>query len=107
MLDYEAMLKGAFALAVSNGLTFFFSRRKQNADVRAAEIANELKSYDVWKSLCSDLKGEIEELRHEVRTLQKKARENDHILIELQHENDSLRLKISDLQQQNYNRNPL
>lgn len=71
-------------------VTWALSRRKRMADLEKDELHNEEKAITIYKSLCDELKGEIDELRHRVRT-------QDERLEKMFQENCSLKMEVHEL----------
>jgi peptidoglycan hydrolase CwlO-like protein len=56
-------------LAATSSITWVFSRRKYNAEVKGNELDNFQKANDIWQNLIDDLRNEIDVLRKENREL--------------------------------------
>lgn len=56
-------------LAATSSITWVFSRRKYNAEVKANELDNFQKANDIWQDLIGDLRSEIDVLRKENKEL--------------------------------------
>ena len=55
--------------------TNLINKRKLNAENRSAELDNELKARDIYKTMLDDVKKEIQEQRTEIDALKKKLKE--------------------------------
>ena len=80
----------AIVAVITSAITFLLSRRKNQADIKALEIANEEKAVAIWRNLCEDLKGEVEQLRHDMKTLRGE-------LAGVERENRNLRAMVDSL----------
>lgn len=76
-------------------ITWFFARRKSNAEAKSAEIDNEIKASDFYKSLLDDLKDRLESAIKAIEERDNKIIERDKkidmLLIEIEQLTDELR----------------
>lgn len=76
-------------------ITWFFSKRKTNADAKSAEIDTEIKSADFYKSLLDDAGTRINQCLEIIKMQDGKILERDKkidlLLIEIEHLTDELR----------------
>ena len=99
-MDFNVLPSGATE-SITGVLTaivaWFLSRRKSQAELAATELLNEEKAVQIWRSMCADLKGELDELRHEFQGMQKKV-------YALENENHLLKRSLNDLGKQDAKR---
>jgi hypothetical protein len=76
-------------------ITWFFARRKSNAEAKSAEIDNEIKASGFYKSLLDDLKDRLESAIKAIEERDNKIIERDKkidmLLIEIEQLTDELR----------------
>ena len=76
-------------------ITWFFARRKSNAEAKSAEIDNEIKASDFYKSLLDDLKDRLESAIKAIEERDNKIIERDKkidmLLVEIEQLTDELR----------------
>jgi uncharacterized membrane protein YgaE (UPF0421/DUF939 family) len=76
-------------------VTWFFARRKTNAEAKSAEIDNEIKASDFYKSLLDDLKDRLESAIKAIEERDNKIIERDKkidmLLVEIEQLTDELR----------------
>ena len=78
-------------IAVSTaGITWFASRKKQQADIQASELDNVEKAISIWRELAQDLGKKVEDL-----SLRCEALSNE--INELRRENKTLKSELKKL----------
>lgn len=77
------------------GVTWFFSRQKQRADIKTAELDNVEKAIHIWRSIAEDLSKKVDELTDKCEALTQKFNETTHEIENLRRENKKLTSKLS------------
>lgn len=92
-------------LVGSNGVTWFFTRRKYNSEVDNTLIDNMRESLEFYKSICDDnkarldqLQAELEQFRTQVNNKQKEIDEKQKHIDEMQKRLDSKQGELEELQ---------
>lgn len=114
MKDFFTTYVGEFLTALTAGFGgWFFGRKKQNAEITSAEIDNEIKLSDYYKTMLDDLGNRYEQkykdvvalyesreklLRDEITMLKNKIKM-------LRQENISLKRRVGELEKQLKNEN--
>ncbi len=57
------VLIGGTASLIAAVITWFFSRKKQSAEVESTELDNVNKATSIWRELAEDLKKQVDDLR--------------------------------------------
>lgn len=78
-------------------ITWFFARRKNNADAKSAEIDNEVKSASFYQNLLDDSKKRLDECLEVIENQNKRIAERDKIILEQDTEKRELQKRLSDL----------
>lgn len=78
-------------------ITWFFARRKNNADAKSAEIDNEVKSASFYQNLLDDSKKRLDECLDVIENQNKRIAERDKIILEQDTEKRELQKRLSDL----------
>lgn len=71
-------------LGATNAITFFFTRRRYNAEVESTDLDNVRKSLDLYKSIIDDLEVRLSKMQERINDLEKD-------LDELKEENNKLK----------------
>ncbi|MNR25631.1 hypothetical protein D3C85_1427940 [compost metagenome] len=86
-----SVLTGLFTAAI----TWFFARRKTNAEAKSAEIDTEIKASDFYKGLLDDLGSRLDVAIKAIEERDNKIKERDKkidlLLVEIEHLTDQLR----------------
>lgn len=77
------------------GVTWFFSRQKQRAELKTAELDNVEKAIHIWRSIAEDLGKKVDELTDRCEELTRKFNETTHEIEGLRRENKKLTNKLS------------
>lgn len=92
-------------LVGSNGVTWFFTRRKYNSEVDNTLIDNMRESLEFYKAICDDnkqrldqLQEELEQFRTQVNAKQKEIDEKQRHIDEMQKRLDSKQSELEQLQ---------
>lgn len=78
-------LWATLSAAGSSLVTWFFSRKKQQAETKASELDNVEKAVEIWRKMAEDLKGEILENKEENHKLREVVEKQQSTLKELQY----------------------
>lgn len=88
--EIKTLLIDAGGVGAASLITWLFSSRHRQAQVKKLELENEQTASKIYKELCDELRGEMDELRHRVR-------QNDARIQQLEAENCELRLQVTEL----------
>lgn len=88
--EIKTLLIDAGSVGAASLITWLFSSRHRQAQVKKVELENEQTASKIYKELCDELRGEMDELRHRVR-------QNDARIQQLEAENCELRLQVTEL----------
>jgi len=83
---------------VSAVFTFVFTRRKNNAEVKSAELDNIDKALGIYRKIATDLEDEILSLRREMISLKESNTMLSAKLDEAHKENGALKSKLENLE---------
>lgn len=86
-MQLPAILENVIIVVVTAGTTWFFSRKKQNAEVQTNELDNVEKAITIWRELATDLGAKVDELSKRCENL------SDEIDL-LRKENKSLKAEL-------------
>lgn len=86
---YEILNTGITAL-ITAVITWFFTRRKQNAEIESNEIDNVEKAIKIWRDMSEGLKHQIDNLKKEISNL-------ETLVNDLKKENSNLREELEAL----------
>jgi len=84
MTDIIIAFLGLLATAISSVLTYFFTKRKYNAEVDSQKIKNMHSLLDFYIKLCNDTNNRILELTRECDMLREKIEKLDIKIMKLQ-----------------------
>jgi predicted RNase H-like nuclease (RuvC/YqgF family) len=82
-------------------ITWFFARRKNDADAKSAEIDNEVKSASFYQNLLDDSKKRLDECLAVIETQNKRISERDKIIESQDAEKRLLQQHIKELMDSN------
>ncbi len=88
------LLLVAVGSVFSSLITWFFTRRKQKAEVSATEVDNVEKAAAIWRESAEYLKKELEQIRTENSLLREEMKKLENRMIQLTGENKKLRQAI-------------
>lgn len=91
-------LWGILAAAGSSAVTWLFTRKKQEAEVKTNELDNVEKAVEIWREMASDLRGQFSAVQTELLALQKEVIEVRYDNARLKEENAALKANQATLQ---------
>jgi signal transduction histidine kinase len=94
VLEYILPVIGTIITAL---VTWFFARRKTNAEAKMAEIDNEVKAAEFYRGLLDDASNRIKEFVAIIENLNNKIEERDNKIEERDIQNNELKKHIAQL----------
>lgn len=86
-MQLNAIIENAIIALSSAGITWVFSRKKQNAEIKASELDNVEQAISIWRELALDLGKKVEDLstRYDTMSMEINSlrRENKYLKAEL------------------------
>lgn len=83
--------------AGSSLVTWIFTRKKQNVEVKTSELDNVEKAVAIWRGIASDLEGKFTAMQHQFTELQKANLELQFEVKRLKEANQELQSEIDEL----------
>lgn len=86
-MDLSSIIENTVVAVTTAGITWFFSRHKQLAEIKSSELDNVEKVISIWRALAQDLAAKVEALSTRCESL------SDEIE-QLRYENESLKAAL-------------
>lgn len=93
-------LWASLSAAGSAIVTYFATRKKQDAEIKTSELDNVEKAVAIWRSIASDLEGKFNAMQAQMLELHKKNVELEVQLQSVTAKNQELQEEINDLRKQ-------
>jgi len=86
-MQLNSIIENALIAASTGGITWFFTRKKQHAEIKASELDNVEKAISIWRELALDLGKKVEELSARYDTISQE-------IVDLRRENRTLKADL-------------
>jgi predicted RNase H-like nuclease (RuvC/YqgF family) len=67
--DFENVIMPAIVSAITGFFGWIIGRRKENVEIQGTEITNVQEAIKIWREMATDMKEEVEELKHKIDLL--------------------------------------